>query len=113
MTRTQLLSALFSVLCNIGCAASLDPNPSERCGDAVSCSLGRVCDRGFCVDRTLPDLGTSPPDAGPPLPPCARSNETRCGLSCVKLEDDLLHCGACDHACSGGERCRHSLCESD
>jgi|GEM_PF-5986672 len=122
MSRDHVLAAaVFGVLCFSGCAASVAPNPSERCSTEVACSAGRVCDRGFCISGNSPDFGTPPPpDSGNPPPPdagtlpaCMRPDETRCALLCVKLEDDFFHCGDCGTVCQMGQRCKHSVCEAD
>jgi hypothetical protein len=46
-----------------------------------------VCVEGECADACAPD------------------GLTACGDRCVDTTTDRLHCGACDRACSPGERC--------
>jgi hypothetical protein len=95
------LSAVAS-LCFAACAASVAPNPSERCSAELRCSAGRVCDRGFCIAANAADSGT--PDT------CMR-DETRCGARCVKLNSDTFNCGSCGNVCAGGNRCREGDCD--
>ena len=47
------------------------------------------------------------PDAGSES--CA---QTRCGTSCVDLDTNSAHCGACDHACPGAAACSAGRCDS-
>jgi len=119
--HSVIVAVLFSALCASSCAASDAPNPSERCSAELTCSAGRLCDRGFCISANSPDSSAPPPDSGTPLPPdagtilpaCTRMDETRCALLCVKLEDDFFHCGNCSTACRTGERCKRGVCEED
>ena len=37
----------------------------------------------------------------------------QCGSDCVDTNTSLLHCGACDSPCSGGEMCSQGSCGSD
>jgi hypothetical protein len=73
-----------------GCFADDD---DDHCGDqCVVCPAGRSCQLGVCAcDAGTVDCGT-----------------------CVDLETDAAHCGACDHACSTtgfpGAACEGALC---
>ncbi len=112
-------AALFGALLLSGCAASDGPNPSQRCSAELACGPGRVCDRGYCIEANSADAGNPPPpDAGTTpdigLPACMMPrDQTRCGLVCVKLDDDFFHCGECFNACAVGERCKRAVCEPD
>jgi hypothetical protein len=51
----------------------------------------------------LDACGTGVPDGA-----CA-GGQTACG-QCVDLNQDLLHCGSCNHACAQGEDCVSGAC---
>ena len=62
-------------------------------------------------DPSLPfGPGSPSPDAGPDAEVHCSSSLTLCGSTCVDLQTDAQHCGACDHSCAGTS-CNAGLCE--
>src|SRR5690606_33440882 len=57
-----------------------------------ACDDGEVCSGGSC--------GLS----------CGGDTPTLCGSSCVDIQTDRGHCGACDNACDDGEVCSGGSC---
>jgi hypothetical protein len=39
-----------------------------------------------------------------------RQGLTECGLQCVDLQQDRVHCGTCGHACTSGQTCSAATC---
>jgi hypothetical protein len=61
-------------------------------------------------DVGAPDVGT--PDVGAPDAGGCTGGQTLCGGSCVDLQNDARHCGACDRACGEVEACTAGACAS-
>jgi hypothetical protein len=61
------------------------------------------------TDATTPDV---PNDRAPATehPPSCSAGTSWCAHSCRDLTWDPAHCGACDHACTGGRRCSGGSC---
>jgi len=73
---------------------------------AVACAEGNVSSAPDAGDVSHgADAGTDEA-AEAPCPP----GHTTCGASCVDLNSDPEHCGACDRACAGGEVCNEGRC---
>lgn len=68
----------------------VDTDCSALSADA-RCGANRLC--------YLANFGST---CGPSLSSCAGS--------CVDLQHNAAHCGACDHACAEGERCAEGVC---
>ncbi len=81
----------------VGCTEAGLPQPA---GDDAT-----VADGGASVDAGTADGGTV--DVGGPT--CA-PGQTDCEGTCVNTETDGTHCGACDHACTAGQRCANGIC---
>lgn len=56
-----------------------------------------------------PPPAPPPPAPPPPAEPCP--GKTLCGDKCVDVSHDPKHCGSCDNACSGAERCESGACK--
>ena len=65
------------------------PGTSQSCGDHARQSCEAACSRGSCSCDTGFD---------------------RCRESCVDLQTDAAHCGACDQACPAGTICAAASC---
>jgi hypothetical protein len=103
--------------------------PGEFCV-AGQCTCKTTCGTGYCIDTssspgncgacgvTCPQgascrLGTCACPAGDVVMDgiCCPSSYTICSGACVSLQSDLLNCGACGAACSGGTECFSGTCK--
>ena len=64
----------------------------------AGCGGGQVSDSG-------------PGDLGVDTGPMCMTGQTVCGSSCVDLQADPTHCGACETVCGRGEACTAGHCE--
>lgn len=71
------------------------------CGHA--CPEKQICVEGSCV---CPE---SDPLCDVELPTCTASQRL-CGVTCVDVQTDVSHCGACDHACAESSICVSGTC---
>jgi hypothetical protein len=89
--------------CNGQCVVlATDPNNCGVCGKA--CATDELCE-------------LQPSDGGPLSSKCVKDctvgTQVRCGSSCVNLQTDALHCGACGAACSNSQTCHAGKCSYD
>jgi hypothetical protein len=109
----SVLLALLLAACSSPTLAPRDCTPGQTavCDCAGGTTAVQVCGTdgrlGACLCADAGEL----PDTGPALDvgACAPT-EARCGLACVDLVSDPLHCGRCNASCSGLEVCRASRC---
>lgn len=95
-------------LCGLACiAAESDAMNCGRCDNA--CSNQEVCTDGICVpSKGLPAADDSAP--GTPSQACTGADRKVCGVACVTLSNDALHCGQCDRACLLSQICFAGNC---
>ena len=75
--------------------------------DALRGEDGEGADAPSCPPE--PIRATDDASRGCPPPPCALPR-TLCGESCVDLQADAHHCGACDSACGEEQGCLAGAC---
>lgn len=92
-----------------------DTHTVNRLRFVLCLSLLWACAEG---GNTTTDSGTVPGSDAQVAPgvdggtgPSCGPGTTACGDVCVSLDVDPSHCGACDNACSDGERCSGGMCE--
>jgi hypothetical protein len=98
--------------CN-GCGLSCpSPGPSAAsCDDGVCklrCPSGQTACRGTCVESSS-ECGNSAGFETPAGPLCL-FGARRCSDRCVWTDDDVEHCGECDHACKNSQSCTRGRC---
>lgn len=97
MTGSSFFVRMFVLFVLVGCSGT----SGSTHGDAGN-DLAR--DRSPSEDTPAID------STGDGTLPCASGN--RCGDTCVSLDDDPRHCGACNNVCAPGERCVAGLCRA-
>jgi len=68
---------------------------------------------GIRCAAASPDCVPLPGGGASCFPPCAETEPTRCGLSCVDTSADVDHCGACSNACVAPPEARTTCAAGD
>jgi Stigma-specific protein, Stig1 len=90
--------------CNGQCVVlATDPNNCGVCGKA--CATDELC------ELQLSDAGTA--GASVCVKDCSVGTQVRCGNSCINLQTDSNHCGACGAACTDSQSCHAGKCTYD
>jgi hypothetical protein len=92
-------------------AHCVDPaSDANHCGECgLGCAEHESCVVGVCVEATCPTglaacQASDPDGMGNPMPP-GNGNGKKRGLSCIDLDRDPAHCGACGKECKTNEVC--------
>lgn len=63
-------------------------------------------DFDFCFNQFAP----SAEECIAPEPTGCEGGTSMCGITCIDLQNDARHCGACGNACADGESCSGGVC---
>jgi hypothetical protein len=95
-----------------------DPAPMSDAGPSDDAAITTDTDAGNVImsdDAGTPiaaDAGTAPTkDAGSAGSPGCPGTEVRCGILCVDLQSDPLHCGDCATVCKAPPMCKQGQCK--
>lgn len=80
-----------------------DPN---NCG-----ACGRACAQDELCEVQVGDAGTV--TGSQCVKDCTVGTQVRCGQSCINLQTDPNHCGACNAGCSDSQSCHAGKCTYD
>ncbi len=95
LPRAWWVSALLGVS---GCGSSIVVDPDAASASATTSTGGTGGGGGAGTTSSATGGGCDAPSVV-------------CGASCVDLESDPAHCGACDHDCQGGS-CEGGICQA-
>jgi DNA-binding beta-propeller fold protein YncE len=93
VTRRGLISTLAGAVS----ASTISPrltiaackNVGKKCAKSKDCCIGATCKKKKCA---------------------CKSSRTACDQTCVDLDTDSLHCGACNNSCIGRATCQSGSC---